>query len=85
MLAEYVRDWMACYRPLVEAAGTLRVEGSEPEALIALLQTAAVARLTQSWELWEDWTGQDSVAADRRLAVHLGTEAVAWIRFSLWG
>jgi len=85
VFARYVQDWMACYGPLIEAAGTLRVEGSEPDALTALLRTVPVVRLMDYWELWEDWTGTSAAAVDRRLAPHLGVESVAWLRFALWG
>lgn len=85
VFAQYVQTWMACYGPLIEAAGTLRLNESESAALAALLATAPVRRLTASWELWESWSGQESTVPDRRLATHLGTEVIAWYRFALWG
>lgn len=85
VLAQYVADWLACYGPLADAVGTMRIDGSEPVALCAVLQTASVVRLMASWELWQDWTGDEPIVADRRLAAYLGVETVAWLRFALWG
>jgi hypothetical protein len=85
VFAQYVQDWMDCYGPLIEAAGTLRLDQSEPEALTALLASSPVRRLTAAWELWEVWTGATGATTDRQLGAHLGTETSAWIRFALWG
>ncbi|MBX3313766.1 MAG: hypothetical protein KF906_05540 [Actinobacteria bacterium] len=85
VFARFVRNWMGCYGPLVEAAGTLRIEGTESGALSALLGTEPVLRLAASWVQLEEWTGQDRRVIDRRLGAHLGVSEVAWLRFALWG
>ncbi len=79
----FIRDWTECHGALLDAAGTLRLDGSEPEALAALLVTAPVRQLAESWELWRLWAGSTQSELDRRLARHLGEDRVAWLRFAL--
>ena len=76
---------MGCHGPLVEAAGSLRLDGSESEALEALLVTVPVRQLMESWELWSLWANSSPGELDLRLARHLGEDRVAWLRFALWG
>ncbi|MCU1358633.1 MAG: hypothetical protein JWM89_4051 [Acidimicrobiales bacterium] len=85
VFAQFIEDWLECHESLLDAAGSLRLDGSESVALEALLATRAVLQLSVSWRLWEEWTGSSAAAVDRRLAVHLGEERLAWFRFAVWG
>lgn len=85
VFAQFIEDWAECHGSLLDAAGALRLDGSEPLALEALLATAAVRQLAVSWELWNLWSRSSTIEGDGRLAVHLGADRLAWFRFAVWG
>jgi hypothetical protein len=85
VFAGIISEWLQLHGPLFDAILAVRREGTEPEALAALLATRAVRQMTAEWELWDLWAWSPGFDGDRRLAAYLGEPQVARARFALWG